>query len=82
MDVYEQMEREQRHRCAICRTHKSEFARKLAVDHCHDTKKVRGLLCSRCNVGIGQFKESEKLLLAAIEYLQTHKGRKENGSEE
>ena len=40
------------------------------VDHCHDTKRVRGLLCSCCNTGIGQLQESEDILLSAIRYLK------------
>src|SRR3990167_545133 len=40
------------------------------VDHCHKTKKVRGLLCLNCNHGIGKFKDSIHLLKKAIEYLR------------
>ena len=42
----------------------------LAVDHCHSTGKVRGLLCQVCNVGLGAFKDDEYLLLNAIKYLK------------
>lgn len=54
--------------CAICKRICSS-GRRLAVDHCHMTGRVRGLLCSRCNLGIGQFNDSVELLEAAIEYL-------------
>ena len=60
----------QDNKCAICNTDQKELTRKLVVDHCHTTKKVRGLLCSHCNVGIGMLKENENNLMAAIQYLK------------
>lgn len=39
------------------------------VDHCHVTGVVRGLLCSDCNLGLGKFQESKKVLLSAARYL-------------
>jgi hypothetical protein len=57
-------------KCAICNTEQSKLTRKLVVDHCHTTNKVRGLLCSHCNVGIGMLKENEDNLMAAIQYLK------------
>ncbi len=41
----------------------------LAVDHCHDTGFVRGLLCNRCNVGIAQFGDNPDNIQKAIDYL-------------
>ena len=56
-------------KCAICGKHNSDLKRNLAADHCHTTNKVRGLLCSTCNMGLGYFKDSQTLLLEAIAYL-------------
>jgi hypothetical protein len=51
-------------RCAICRR-KSE----LVVDHCHETGRVRGMLCRRCNLGIGHLDDSAQMVRAALLYL-------------
>lgn len=40
------------------------------VDHCHTTKKVRGILCNKCNFGIGHFDDNPALLESAIRYLK------------
>lgn len=42
----------------------------LSVDHCHDTGKVRGLLCNPCNTGLGGFMDNPNLLANAIRYLK------------
>jgi hypothetical protein len=39
------------------------------VDHCHRTHRIRGLLCSRCNTGIGKFNDDPGLLMRAAKYL-------------
>lgn len=55
--------------CAICNS--PPTFRRLDVDHCHITGKVRGLLCKRCNTGLGCFHDKEELLKAATNYLET-----------
>lgn len=69
---YTAMFESQEGRCALCRNEQSA-KRALAVDHCHATGKIRTLLCDRCNIGIGMFKEDVTLLRAAIEYLEMWK---------
>ena len=54
--------------CDICEKHESEVGT-LHLDHCHTLNNVRGLLCSKCNLGIGQFDNSVNNLNAAIAYL-------------
>lgn len=53
--------------CAICG--KPPSKRNLAVDHCHDTKKVRGLLCCVCNLMLGHARNDTNILERAVEYL-------------
>lgn len=65
---YEQMFKSQGGCCAICRTD-TPTGKGWCIDHCHDTGVVRGILCSSCNTGLGYFKDSEPIMLAAIEYL-------------
>lgn len=50
--------------CSICADDKN-----LVIDHCHTTNRVRGILCSTCNRGIGLMKDSVQVLQSAIEYL-------------
>jgi Recombination endonuclease VII len=55
--------------CAICRL---TSKKSLAVDHCHTTGKVRGLLCQNCNIGIGNLKDSVIILESATRYIKAH----------
>lgn len=67
------MVRKQHNKCAICGNKETKKLHgkvvSLAVDHCHKTGKVRGLLCQNCNHGIGMLKDDPKLLKNAIIYL-------------
>ena len=72
---YEQMLANQNGACAICKQEETEIhprsgtQRRLAVDHCHDTGRIRGLLCNRCNRAIGLFRDSAQIIRSAINYL-------------
>lgn len=78
-EEYNALSVKQNHKCFICEEAETAVAgnsgikRKLAVDHDHDTKKVRSLLCWRCNGTIGKVKESIELLQKMIDYLKAHK---------
>lgn len=58
--------------CAICQE-PCHTGRALAVDHCHETGRIRGLLCNRCNQAIGILQDSPHNCLAAAKYLQQTK---------
>lgn len=79
LDEFEELETSQGTVCAICKRPEKAFRKgtlcRLAVDHCHETKKIRGLLCSKCNIGIGHFNHDPTLLQAAIQYLQSPPAR-------
>lgn len=58
--------------CVICKSTK-----RLHIDHCHNTHKFRGLLCGKCNTGLGMFDENIEKLLKAISYLNHFKNNGE-----
>ena len=66
LDDYEKMYDEQNGMCAICGKHQSL----LFVDHDHKNGSVRGLLCNKCNTGIGFFHDNIGFLEKAIGYLK------------
>jgi hypothetical protein len=59
--------------CAICGAKQGTTARRLPVDHCHKTGKVRGVLCMFCNTAIGKFKDDPELCEKAASYLRSHR---------
>ncbi len=73
---YEEMLSKQGGVCAICGLKetfihkKTNQAASLAVDHCHTTGVVRGLLCKSCNTALGHFKDNTDNLVSAIKYLE------------
>lgn len=63
---YEAMFAKQNGLCKICRKEKA-----TAVDHCHETGKIRGLLCLACNKGLGFFRDNPVVLQNAIDHLKS-----------
>lgn len=76
LEQYQEMHNEQDGKCKICGQPETQKrngkVRALAVDHNHKTGKIRGLLCSDCNTGIGKLKEDVEILQNAIRYLTTN----------
>lgn len=73
LEEYNKMLEKQNNHCAICKKkQKSSRNKYFAVDHCHKTGKIRGLLCDRCNQGIGFLEDSIETLKSAILYLESY----------
>jgi len=78
-DQYEKMFQDQDGVCAICK--KEETATRLgtvvnlSVDHCHSTGHVRGLLCDRCNKGLGHFFDDPDFLRSAADYIELSRSK-------
>ena len=76
VDAFNKLAKGQAWLCAICRCQlniqkgTSYRDRTAAVDHCHATGAVRGLLCNCCNTGLGSFGDDIDRLEAAINYLR------------
>lgn len=66
---YEKILKSQNGVCKICYKICST-GKRLCVDHCRETNKIRGLLCKSCNIGIGELKHNTELLEEAIKYLK------------
>jgi hypothetical protein len=76
LSEYAAMAAAQDNKCAICDQPETQKrggkVKALAVDHCHTTGKIRGLLCVDCNQAIGKLKVDRNILLSAIRYLDKH----------
>lgn len=70
IEEYEEIYNKQCGLCAICKKKKNS---EMFVDHCHESGKVRELLCANCNFMLGHAKEDPDILISASLYLRKHK---------
>jgi len=73
LDDYTLLLISQNHCCAICNTPEYNLKKRLFIDHCHSTGKIRGLLCANCNSAIGFAKDNTDVLNNCIKYLMENK---------
>jgi hypothetical protein len=61
----------QDNKCALCcKPFTTLKQNDLHIDHCHETGKIRGLLCMQCNVGLGMLGDNEEGLTKAMKYIK------------
>jgi len=78
LDAYNELLQKQHGVCGICKQpeiaidNRTNQPRNLAVDHCHATGQVRGLLCTNCNNMLGRSKDNVVILANAIDYLKSY----------
>lgn len=75
---YQQILAKQNFSCAICGT-KDPGKKGFQIDHCHSTGIIRGILCGKCNLGIGIFGDSTEVLLRAAGYVSFHSQENHGG---
>ena len=68
---YNKIFEKQNGKCAICSKHQSQLSRPLNVDHCHNTNKIRDLLCDRCNLTVGYVENCN--INDILNYINKHK---------
>lgn len=71
IEEYEKLLKIQNNKCSICKSDdpKRSASTVFSIDHCHTTGKVRGLLCTSCNIILGHARDSVEILQQAINYL-------------
>lgn len=70
LEAYNQILARQGGRCAICDATENPPRKHFDIDHRHSDSKVRGLLCHKCNIGLGAFRDNTVFLSNAISYLE------------
>jgi hypothetical protein len=73
IDEFEAKLKSQNNSCAICFVFLPPEGHKTHTDHCHTTGKIRDLLCTNCNRGLGHFQDSIEILTKAVQYLEKHR---------
>lgn len=79
LEQYDELLLKQGGVCAVCGTNNplgegnshDKLSFSFAVDHCHDSGRVRGLLCNACNRGLGFFRDNPQFVLQAFKYICT-----------
>ena len=71
-EQWEDMRYAENYRCMICGISEDEIDKRLDVDHCHKSGKVRGMLCNPCNTMLGHARDNLAILEAAVKYLKTY----------
>lgn len=81
LEDYEKILSSQGGKCDICKTELCyDKGPNLAhLDHCHSSQAIRGILCVRCNKGLGYLQDSEDIIQGAIRYLEKHQGSGNDG---
>lgn len=64
--------RKQNFKCAVCDSPTPSSRKGWVVDHCHNNKKIRGILCQSCNLALGHSKEDIQRLRSLIRYIKKH----------
>lgn len=72
IDKYNILLKKQNNKCKICNLTEKENKKRFSIDHCHTSGFIRGLLCNKCNQGLGYFKDNIELLTNAIIYLNNN----------
>ena len=67
---YDELYAEAEGQCQCCGIKEKELNKRLAVDHCHSSGKVRGLLCGKCNTALGQLDDSLDKISSLYSYLK------------
>jgi len=73
-EQWEKMREQENYKCMICGISEDEMGKKLDVDHCHDSGKVRGVLCNTCNTMLGHARDNVRILEEAVQYLKKNSG--------
>ena len=69
LDDYEQMSEDQDHACALCQEPEMVEGRRMAIDHDHETGRIRGLLCFKCNTSLGRVCDTQAALERLVAYV-------------